>query len=42
MILRDDWEVELTRDWSKCESMPTFKDANDVEYVVNDESLEIF
>jgi hypothetical protein len=41
MILRDDWEVESTKDWSKCDSMLAFKNASDVEYVVNDEFLVI-
>jgi len=41
MILRYDREVESPSDESECESMPTFEDANDVEYAVNGESLVI-
>ena len=41
MILRYDREVESPSYESECESMPTFEDANDVEYAVNGESLVI-
>ena len=41
MIFRYDRQVESPSDESECESMPTFEDANDVEYAVNGESLVI-
>jgi len=41
MILRYDREVESPSNESEWKSMPTFEDANDVEYAVNGESLVI-
>jgi hypothetical protein len=41
MILRDDGVVESASDESECESMSALEDASDIEYFVNDESLDI-
>jgi hypothetical protein len=41
MILRDNGEIISTSEESDCDGMPPFKDASDLEYVVDDKVLMI-